>query len=79
MAKAPRELGEERWLITLAHPPQQVGDLAGWVFDFLALSVVRHGFYAFDEVSRFMPCFNAIAPCLDVLIHDELPLAPARI
>lgn len=72
----PRELGEERWRITKAHPPQQLGDLASRVFGFLAKSVVRHGCYAFDEASRFMPCFNDIAPCLDVLIDDEFPLAP---
>ena len=75
LAKAPREPGEERWLITMAHQPQALGDLAGKVFALLAKSGVRHCFYAFDEASRFMPCFNDIAPHLDVLIHDELPLA----
>ncbi|WP_157772384.1 hypothetical protein [Lacunisphaera limnophila] len=77
LAKAPRDTGEERWLITMAHQPQQLGDLAGKVFAFLAKAGVRHGFYAFDEASRFMPCFNAIAPHLDLLIHDERPLAEA--
>jgi hypothetical protein len=77
LAKTPREAGEERWLITMAHQPQQLGDLAGKVFAFLAKAGVRHAFYAFDEASRFMPCFNAIAPHLDVLIHDEAPLADA--
>jgi len=33
--------------------------------------------YAFDEVSRAMPCFNDLAPHLDVLIHDEAPMADA--
>ena len=75
LARAPREAGEERWLITMAHQPQQLGDLAGKVFAFLTKAGVRHGFYAFDEASRFMPCFNDIAPHLDVLIHDESPLA----
>lgn len=32
-------------------------------------------FYAFDEASREIPCFNDIAPHLAVLIHDERPLA----
>jgi hypothetical protein len=36
---------------------------------------VRHLYYAFDEASRTVPSFNAIAPHLDVLIHDEAPLA----
>lgn len=77
LAQAPREPGEERWLITMAHQPQQLGDLAGKVFALLARTGIRHLFYAFDEASRFMPCFPAIAPHLDVLIHDESPLADA--
>jgi len=76
LAKAPREAGEERWLMMMAHQPQALGDLAGKVFGMLAKMQVRIGYYAFDEASRFMPCFNAIAPHLDVLIHDEFPLAP---
>lgn len=75
LAKAPREPGEERWLITMAHQPQALGDIAGKVFGLLAKTGVRHCFYAFDEASRFMTCFNVIAPSLDILIHDELPLA----
>ncbi|MDQ5978491.1 MAG: hypothetical protein QG602_1465 [Verrucomicrobiota bacterium] len=77
LAKAPREPAEERWFITMAHQPQQLGDIAGKVFGLLAKTGVRHCFYAFDEASRFMPCFNEIAPHLDVLIHDEAPLAEA--
>jgi len=76
VAKAPREPGEERWLLTMAHQPQALGDLAGKVFALLAKTGVRLCFYAFDEASRRMPCFNDIAPHLDVLIHDEAPLAP---
>ncbi|MES1168658.1 MAG: hypothetical protein ABUL61_05765, partial [Oleiharenicola lentus] len=45
-------------------------------FALLASRQVRHLYYAFDEASREMACFNAIAPYLDVLIHDEAPLAP---
>lgn len=77
VAKAPREPGEERWLITMAHQPQALGPLAGKVFALLAKAGVQHLFYAFDEASRAMPCFADIAPSLDVLIHDESPLAPA--
>ena len=76
-ARAPREPGEERWLITMGHQPQALGSLAGKTFALLARAGVRHLFYAFDEASRFMPCFPDIAPSLDVLIHDEAPLAPA--
>ena len=75
LATAPREPGEERWLLAMAHQPQALGELAGKVWAMLAKVGVRHGFYAFDEASRFMPCFNGIAPHLDVLIHDESPLA----
>jgi hypothetical protein len=73
---APREPGEERWFITMAHQPQALGELAGKVFGMLTRLKVRHLYYAFDEASRRMACFNAIAPYLDVLIHDESPLAP---
>lgn len=73
---APREPGEERWFITMAHQPQALGNLAEKVFGMLTRLRVRHLYYAFDEASRRMPCFNAIAPYLDVLIHDESPLAP---
>lgn len=77
VAKKPRQPGEERWLITMAHQPQALGDLAEKVFGLLAKTGVRQLYYAFDEASRFMPCFDAIAPHLDVLIHDESPLAEA--
>ncbi len=40
LAKAPREPGEERWLITMAHQPQALGELAGKVFALLAKSDV---------------------------------------
>ena len=74
MAQAPREPGEERWLVTMAHQPQSLGAQAGKAFELLARVGVRHLFYAFDEASRFMPCFREIAPHLSVLIHDESPL-----
>ena len=77
MAQAPREPGEERWLITMAHQPQALGGAAKKAFELLARVGVRHLFYAYDEASRFMPCFREIAPHLTVLIHDEAPLDPA--
>ncbi len=73
-ARVAREPGEERWLITMGHQPQSLGPAAGGVIGLLAQSGVRHLFYAFDEASRFMPCFREIAPHLDVLVHDESPL-----
>ena len=74
LARLPREPGEERWLVTMAHQPQALGTAAGRVFALLAREGVRHCYYAFDEASRFMPCFDEIAPHLDILIHDESPL-----
>ena len=74
---APREPGEERWLISMGQQPQALRAAAGKVFGLLARMGVRHFYYAFDEASRAMACFNDIAPHLDVLIHDELPLADA--
>lgn len=76
-AKAPREPGEERWLIMMAHQPQAFGPLAEKVFALLSKTGVKHLYYAFDEASRAMACFPSIAPFLDVLIHDEAPLAEA--
>ena len=77
LARAPREPEEERWLVCMAHQPESFGPLAGRIFGYLAQNGVRILFYSFDEASRFMPCFAAIAPHLSVLIHDEYPLVPA--
>jgi len=76
LSQLPREMDEERWLITMAHQPQLLGAAAGQIFDLLSRLGVRHLYYAFDEASRCMPCFAEIAPSLDVLIHDEAPLDP---
>ncbi len=77
VAKFPRLEGEERWLLTMGQQPQALGASAGNVFGLLARRCVRHFYYAFDEASRTMPCFNDIAPHLDVIVHDEAPLAEA--
>jgi hypothetical protein len=74
LAQRPGEGTEERWLVTMGHQPQALGAVAGKVYSLLSRLKVRHLFYAFDEASRFMPCFKDIAPYLDVLIHDEAPL-----
>ena len=71
----PAAAGEERWFITMGQQPQSMGAVAGKAFALLARAGFRHFYYAFDEASRRMPCFPEIAPHLDILIHDELPLA----
>ncbi len=76
LTERPREAAEERWLILMGHQPQALGANAGKVFSLLSRMQVKLLFYAFDEASRFMPCFPEIAPHLDVLIHDEAPLEP---
>ena len=77
LGQMPRVEGEERWFLTMGHQPQVLGAAAGRAFALLAKVGVRHLFYAFDEASRAMPCFDEIAPHLDGLIHDEAPLAAA--
>jgi hypothetical protein len=76
LARAQTEPEVERWLVMIGHQPQALGAAAGRVFGLLHRHGVRHFFYAYDEASRCMPCFAEIAPCLDVLIHDESPLDP---
>ncbi len=76
LARAPRANEEERWLVMSGQQPQALKDNAARVFELLRRNGVRHLLYAFDEASRTMPCFRAIAPHLDVLIHDESPLDP---
>jgi hypothetical protein len=72
-----RPADEEWWVIFVGQLPQALGPLAGKVCALLQRQRVKIAFYAFDEVSRTMACFNDIAPHLDVLIHDEAPLAEA--
>jgi len=77
LARAPGAGAEERWLVAMGHQPQSLGPAAGGTYRLLARHGVHHLFYSFDEASRCMPCFNEIAPHLDILIHDEQPLAAA--
>ncbi len=72
-----RPADEEWWVIFTGQVPQSLGPLVGKVAALLQRQHVRIFYYAFDEASRTMPCFNDLAPHLDVLIHDEAPLAPA--
>lgn len=68
---------ERWWMIFIAHHPQKLGPALAPFCAFLRKNGVRIAYYAFDEASREMPCFGALAPHLDVLIHDEFPLGPA--
>lgn len=68
---------EIRWLVFMAQHPQNLEPALVSFCSFLKKQGVRIALYAYDEASRIMPCFNSLAPLLDVLIHDELPLGPA--
>lgn len=65
------------WLLFIGQHPQHLGPAIGNGSAFLKKCGVRILLYAFDEASRFMTCFRALAPSLAVLIHDEAPLDPA--
>ncbi len=70
---------EERWFVITGQHPQMLGDAGERLLGAYVRQGVRILYYAFDEASRTMPCFRAIAPHLSVLIHDESPLAPAAL
>lgn len=74
LLKLRRGCGEDRWLIMMAHQPQSLGAVAGKALALVRQSGMKVLYYAFDEASRFMPCFRDVAPHMDVLIHDESPL-----
>jgi hypothetical protein len=70
---------EDWWIVITGQHPQQFGPAAGRFFQGCQRRGIRILYYAFDEASRTMPCFPDIAPHLDILIHDESPLAePGR-
>jgi hypothetical protein len=69
---------EERWFVITGQHPQLLGAAAERLFAAYARQGVRILYYAFDEASRTMPCFAAIAPHLSVLIHDETLSGDAR-
>ena len=78
-AAGKRPPDEEWWLVFMGQHPEKLAAAAGNACAYLKKIGVRLLFYAFDEASRTMPCFPAIAPHLDVLIHDEAPLAHANL
>lgn len=66
---------DEHWcFIIYGQQPQSLDKLAGPVFEALRKRGMVVAYYAFDEASRTMPCFKAIAPNIDLLIHDESPM-----
>jgi hypothetical protein len=65
----------ERWCLAFTgQHPQSVGAVVGRLCAALRSRGVGVLYYAFDEASRTMKCFDELAPHLDILIHDELPL-----
>lgn len=74
---AHRPPDESWWLIFMGQHPQKIAPAIGQLGPLLRRFGVRVLFYGFDEPSRHMPCFRALAPHLDVLIHDEFPLDPS--
>ena len=50
LAAAPREPGEERWLITMGQQPQYLGQLAGKVFEFGNKRIREH----FEDINGFL-------------------------
>ena len=70
--------GETRWFVFMGQHPEKIGPALAPLCAHLRRHGVRIAYYAFDEASRTMPCFAALAPHLDVFIHDERPLAQAE-
>lgn len=74
-ACAKRPPGETWWFVLMGQHPQKFAPALSPLCTFLKKNGARILYYAFDEASRTMPCFADLAPHLDVLIHDEAPLA----
>jgi hypothetical protein len=76
-AAAKRPPGEAWWLVLTGRDPRLMGGTGGRLAGALRACGVRILWYGFDDVSRSVDNFGAIAPHLDWLIHDESPLAEA--
>lgn len=72
-----RPPGETWWWVLMGQHPEKIGPALAPLCAHLRGHGVRIAYYAFDEASRTMPSFAALAPHLDLLIHDEFPLGPA--
>lgn len=68
--------GVERWLVFDGQGPQKLAAVLGKLIPLLVRNGLRIAWYSFDESSRTTDAFKEIAPFLDLLIHDELPLDP---
>jgi hypothetical protein len=69
--------GEEPWFVLTGQHAQKLGGPAGRLLAAYARKGIRTLYYSFDESSRTVANFADVAPHLSVLIHDEMPLAPA--
>ncbi|MBE7539828.1 MAG: hypothetical protein HS122_15645 [Opitutaceae bacterium] len=67
---------EDWWLVFMGQHPQGLAGIWRSLGPMLRKLDVRILYYAFDEASRTMPCFQELAPHLDILVHDECPLEP---
>ena len=67
LLQMPFPADEEIWLVVMGQQFEGFGQVAAQLLALLKKRGLRVLFYAFDEASRSMPCFNAIAPHLDVL------------
>jgi len=76
LAKLTRPDDEEWWLIFDGQTPQKLAGMLTKILKVLTPLRLRVGWYAFDEVSRTISAFAELAPSLDLLIHDEFPIAP---
>lgn len=72
---ATKPVDEEWWLVLTGQHPQMMVGMIGKVMHHLSMHGVRTLYYAFDDASRTMPAFSEIARHLDLLIHDEQPIA----
>ncbi|EIQ00308.1 hypothetical protein OpiT1DRAFT_04851 [Opitutaceae bacterium TAV1] len=71
---------ETWWLLFTGQHPRQLGPSLAPFCALVRACGVKLFFYAFDEASRAMAGFAELAPHLDVLVHDEWPLAsPAAV
>lgn len=76
LVKSVRPTDEEWWLIFEGQSPQKLNGAIEKIVPLLGRIGVKIGWYAFDEASRTTTAFRQLAPHLNLLIHDELPLDP---
>lgn len=67
---------ESWWFLLMGHQPQSLAGTWAKLGPMLNRLGIKLFFYAFDEASRAMACFNELAPFLSVYVHDESPINP---